>query len=86
MWIIFSGVSHSVYCGREWPTIFGDNFTAFSGSPLIYAHYDLTPSFSDTAGRVMYGGWAEASGKQFWDGQGGEKMCGTGAVTTLDSR
>lgn len=58
-----------VYCGREWPDIFGSNFTAFSDVPLIYAHYDNVPSFYDFN---PYGGWDKPSGKQFWDGAQGE--------------
>ena len=74
-----AGARHTVYSGREWPTYFGVNFTAFSARPLIYAHYDLVPSFYDFPA-AGYGGWSTPHGKQFWDGQGNEKMCGTGAL------
>lgn len=30
-----ASVPITVYAGREWPTYFGDDFTAFSQSPLI---------------------------------------------------
>ena len=65
----------TIYAGREWPDFFGENFTAFSDLPLIYAHYDNVPSFYDF---VPYGGWILPAGKQFWDGGGGEAICGTG--------
>lgn len=74
-----AGAQYTIYSGREWPTFFGVNFTAFSERPLFYAHYDLVPSFYDfPAGG--YGGWSSPQGKQFWDGQADEKMCGTGAL------
>ena len=59
----------AVYCGPEWPSIFGSSFTAFSDLPLIYAHYDNVPSFYDF---TPYGGWEKPAGKQFWDGADGE--------------
>jgi hypothetical protein len=37
------------------------------------------PSLYDFA-PASYGGWKRASGKQFWDGQAGERLCGTGAL------
>lgn len=74
-----AGARYTVYSGREWPTYFGEGFTDFSEQPLIYAHYDNVPSFYDfPAGG--YGGWTSPHGKQFWDGQGNEKLCGTGAL------
>lgn len=78
---VFDSVSVKVlmYAGREWPAYFGQNFTAFSDVPLIYAHYDLVPSFYDFP-RNGYGGWKTPAGKQFWDGQQGEKICGTGPL------
>lgn len=73
-----AGAHYTVYSGREWPAYFGKDFTDFSEQPLIYAHYDLVPSFYDFP--ASYGGWTAPHGKQFWDGQGNEKMCGTGAL------
>lgn len=64
----------SVYCSALWETYFGTNFTAFSDTPLIYAHYDNIPSFYDWD-YAPYGGWKSASGKQFWDGVSPEIMC-----------
>ena len=52
-----AGVRYTVYSGRSWPTYFGDAFTAFKDAPLIYAHYDLVPSFYDAVAAPMYGGW-----------------------------
>jgi len=63
-----------VYCGREWPDFFGNDFDTFSDLPLIYAHYDNVPSYYDFS--VKYGGWRTPSGKQFWDGVTGEQICG----------
>jgi peptidoglycan hydrolase-like protein with peptidoglycan-binding domain len=72
-----AAVNVTIYCGREWPAYFGENFNIFAESPLVYAHYDNVPSFYDFD---SYGGWKEPSGKQFWDGQQGERLCGTGAL------
>eukprot|EP01046_Picozoa_sp_COSAG06_P007235 COSAG06_NODE_351_length_16930_cov_7.238904_2_plen_129_part_00 len=74
-----ASVKITVYAGRLWPTFFGDNFDAFSHLPLIYAHYDLVPSFYDFPAQG-YGGWTAPVGKQIWDGQEGEKICGTGEL------
>jgi hypothetical protein len=65
----------SMYCSSVWNTYFGSNFTAFNDIPLIYAHYDNVPSFYDWD-FDPYGGWEVASGKQFWDAQGQETLCG----------
>ena len=64
----------SVYCGPLWDPYFGTNFTAFSDTPLIYAHYDNIPSSYDWD-YAPYGGWKFASGKQFWDGVSPEILC-----------
>lgn len=64
-----------VYSSSVWNTYFGTNFTAFSDTPLVYAHYDNVPSFYDYD-FAPYGGWEVASGKQFWDGVEGEVVCG----------
>ena len=74
-----NGSRVTVYCGLGWNDYFGANFTAFSDLPVIYAHYDNVPSYYDAVDHP-YGGWAHASGKQFWDGAGGETLCGTGAL------
>lgn len=66
-----------VYCGLAWNTYFGPNFTAFSDCPVVYAHYDLVPSTYDFTDSP-YGGWTAPAGKQFWDGQAGEVVCGAG--------
>ena len=63
-----------VYSGRNWPTYFGDDFSDFSASPLVYAHYDNVPSTYDFD-FAPYGGWAAAAGKQFWDGIDPEILC-----------
>lgn len=73
-----AGVRIAVYCGAEWPDYFGSDFDAFNDVPVIYAHYDNVPSFYDYY--PPYGGWAAPSGKQFWDGQNGERACGTGEL------
>ena len=52
-----AGVRYTVYSGRSWTQYFGDAFTAFKDAPLIYAHYDLVPSFYDAVAAPMYGGW-----------------------------
>ena len=115
-----AGVKITVYAGRQWPSYFGNKFSAFAQLPLVYAHYDLVPSFCkskyrqrphtvapSTFGRFTlswnractaftdmhapesglddfpagsYGGWSVPAGKQFWDGQEGERLCGTGAL------
>jgi hypothetical protein len=74
-------VPYTVYSGRLWPSFFGDGFTAFQDAPLIYAHYDAVPSLYDFIASPKYGGWSQAAGKQFWDGQGVEyQLCGTGPL------
>lgn len=65
----------TMYCGSQWVTYFGPEFDAFRDVPLIYAHYDNVPSFYDYD-YAPYGGWEAASGKQFWDAQGDEVLCG----------
>ena len=64
----------AVYCGPLWEEYFGDNFTEFSDSPLVYAHYDNVPSAYDY-NYAPYGGWTRVSGKQFWDGVSPEVLC-----------
>jgi hypothetical protein len=73
-----AGVNVTVYCGDEWPDFFGQNFTAFSDLPLMYAHYDNVPSFYDFY--PGYGGWSAPAGKQFWDGSQGESICNSGEL------
>ena len=68
-----------IYSGLQWITYFGKDFTSFSDLPVVYAHYDLVPSFYDFLDSP-YGGWTRPSGKQFWDGQQGEVLCGTGPI------
>ena len=65
----------SVYCGSSWNSYFGEDFTAFQDVPLIYAHYDNVPSYYDYD-YAPYGGWVSPAGKQFWDAQGEEVLCG----------
>jgi peptidoglycan hydrolase-like protein with peptidoglycan-binding domain len=72
-----AGVPVTIYCGTQWNTYFGTNFTAFSDVPLIYAHYENVPSFYDYY-YDAFGGWSEPSGKQFWDGVAPEIVCGLG--------
>jgi peptidoglycan hydrolase-like protein with peptidoglycan-binding domain len=64
-----------IYSGLQWISYFGKDFTSFSDLPVIYAHYDLVPSFYDFLDSP-YGGWTRPAGKQFWDGQSGEVVCG----------
>jgi len=73
------GVRLAIYCNWVWPSYFGADFTALSRLPLIYAHYDNIPSFVDVHD-TLFGGWAAASGKQFWDGGAGETICSSGAL------
>ena len=68
-----------IYSGLQWITYFGKDFTSFSDLAVVYAHYDLVPSFYDFYDSP-YGGWARPAGKQFWDGQQGEVLCGTGPI------
>lgn len=68
-----AGVPITVYCGSNWDSYFGSNFTAFQDVHLIYAHYENVPSFYDF---VPYGGWEAPAGKQFWDGLDDEVVCG----------
>lgn len=62
-----------VYSGSKWPDYFGDDYTAFSHVPLVYAHYDNVPSFYDYY--MVYGGWETPAGKQFYDGIDPEILC-----------
>ena len=58
------GVLPGIYCGREWPQIFGANFTAFSDVPLWTALFDNIPSqrfYWDNP----WGGWQAPTIKQF---------------------
>ena len=64
-----------MYCGSQWSSYFGDEFTAFSDVPLVYAHYDNIPSFYDWD-YAPYGGWEHPAGKQFYDGIEPEIVCG----------
>ena len=68
-----------IYSGLQWITYFGKDFTSFSDLAVVYAHYDLVPSFYDFLDSP-YGGWTRPAGKQFWDGQQGEVLCGTGPI------
>ncbi len=68
-----------VYCGPNWNDYFGTSFTTFHDLPVVYAHYDNVPSYYDFVNNP-YGGWTAPAGKQFWDGAGGEVVCGTGAL------
>ena len=68
-----------IYCGLQWVTYFGADFTAFKDLPVVFAHYDLVPSYYDWTDSP-YGGWTAPAGKQIFDGQDGEIVCGTGAV------
>jgi hypothetical protein len=68
-----------IYSGLQWITYFGKDFTSFSDLAVVYAHYDLVPSFYDFYDSP-YGGWTQPAGKQFWDGQQGEVLCGTGPI------
>jgi peptidoglycan hydrolase-like protein with peptidoglycan-binding domain len=70
-----AGVSLLMYAGDAWNSYFGENFTAFSDVPLVYAHYDNIPSFYDYD-FAPYGGWTKAAAKQFWDGVDDEIVCG----------
>lgn len=38
----------AIYCGWQFESFFGANFTSLSHLPLIYAHYDNTPSYDLT--------------------------------------
>lgn len=64
----------TVYAGSRWNDYFGEEFTAFKDSPLVYAHYDNVPSFYDYD-YAPFGGWDHAAGKQFWDGVDDEILC-----------
>ena len=68
-----------IYSGLQWNTYFGKDFTSFSDLPVVYAHYDLVPSFYDFLDSP-YGGWVRPAGKQFWDGQDGQVTCGTAPI------
>ena len=68
-----------IYCGLQWITYFGADFTAFKDLPVVFAHYDLVPSYYDFVDSP-YGGWSAPAGKQIFDGQNGEVVCGTGPV------
>jgi hypothetical protein len=74
-----AGQRVTIYCGLQWDTYFGPDFTAFSDLPVIYAHYDLVPAYYDAVDNP-YGGWTKFSGKQYWDGQAGEVLCGMGPL------
>jgi peptidoglycan hydrolase-like protein with peptidoglycan-binding domain len=64
----------TIYAGAAWDSYFGTDFTAFSDYPLIYAHYDNVPSFYDYD-YAPFGGWSQASAKQFYDGIEPEVVC-----------
>jgi hypothetical protein len=72
--LLAQGRRYFVYAGSQWPVYFGDNYSAYADVPLIYAHYDNIPSFYDSD-YAPYGGWARASGKQFFDGLAPEVLC-----------
>ncbi len=74
-----ANVPVAVYSGWQFEDIFGANFTALSHLPLIYPHYDNTPSYVDISDN-LYGGWAAPAGKQFFDGAASEQVCGSGAL------
>ena len=75
-----AGVPVAIYCsGSQFNQTFGSNFTSLSRLPLIYAHYDNIPSYVDIADSP-FGGWPSPSGKQFFDGAGGEQICGSGVL------
>jgi hypothetical protein len=69
----------AIYCGWQFESFFGANFTSLNHLPLIYAHYDNTPSYIDIADN-LFGGWSLPSGKQFFDGANGEQVCGSGGL------
>ena len=74
-----AGQRVTIYCGLQWNTYFGADWTAFKDLPVIFAHYDLVPSYYDFVDSP-YGGWTAPAGKQIWDGQDGEVVCGTGPL------
>jgi peptidoglycan hydrolase-like protein with peptidoglycan-binding domain len=74
-----AGQRVTIYCGLQWNTYFGADFDAFKDLPVIFAHYDLVPSYYDFVDSP-YGGWTAPAGKQIWDGQDGEVVCGTGPL------
>ncbi len=62
-----AGAQVGIYSSEgEWGQTVGSDCTSFSSYPLWYAHYDDSPSFSDSWA-YSFGGWSSPAMKQYND-------------------